>query len=301
MICFHIHMETKTLVIRGKEIGSLEIETIREILRLSPKSNRSAISLQVCEKLGWRQPNGKPQDVACREILRTLEQQGLFRLPAPLTRTPNQIKRPRFVEILEFSFPSPQIEGTVRDVPPVTIHLVQGRASSKTFTELMNRHHYLGYQWSVGRSVKYLFRMGNDVMGGMSWGSGSWKVGSRDQWIGWDAETRKKNIGGIACNLRFLIAPWVKVKNLASHLLSRVVKRLPEDWRVLYGVELYALETFVDPSRFRGTCYKAANWTFLGQTKGSGKRGASYYKHGQVKDVYGMAITKDWREKLCMK
>jgi len=294
-------METKSLVVRGKEIGNLEIESIREILKLFPHYNRSAISLAVCEKLGWRQSNGKPQDVACREILRTLEQQGLFQLPAPLTRSPNQIKRPRSVEVREFSFPPPKIEGALSDVPPVTLHLVQGRASSKTFAELMNRHHYLGYQWSVGRSVKYLFQMGHDVIGGISWGSGSWKVGSRDKWVGWDAETREKNLSGIACNLRFLIAPWVRVKNLASHLLGRTVKRLSEDWRRLYGVDLHVLETFVDPSRFRGTCYKAANWTCLGQTKGSGKRGASYYKHGQVKDVYVMAITKDWREKLCMK
>jgi hypothetical protein len=294
-------VETKTLVVRGKEIRNPEIETIREILTASPHSNRSAISVQVCEKLGWRQPNGKPQDVACREILRTLEQHGLIRLPAPLTRSPNQVKRSRSLEAQEFSFPPREIEAALSDVPPVTLTLVEGRASSKMFTELMDRHHYLGYQWSVGRSVKYLFRMGDDVIGGMSWGSGSWKVGSRDSWIGWDAQTRAINLNGIACNLRFLIAPWVKVKNLASHLLSRAAKRLPEDWRRLYGVELYLLETFVDPSRFRGTCYKAANWKFLGQTKGSGKRGASYYKHGQVKDVYVMAITKDWREKLCMR
>lgn len=292
-------METKTHVVRGKEIGKVEIETIRAILNKFPHCNRTALSHHVCEKLGWSQPNGKPQDVACREILRTLERQELIRLPAPLTRTPNQIKRPRYFEAQEFSFPPQQIEGELSDVPPVTMSLVQGRIDSKTFTELMDRYHYLGYQWSVGRSVKYLFRMGDDVIGGMSWGSGSWKVGCRDRWIGWDAETRVRNLNGIACNLRFLIAPWVKVKNLASHLLGRAVKRLPEDWGRLYGVELYVLETFVDPSRFRGTCYKAANWKFLGQTKGSGKHGASYYKHGQVKDVYGMALTKDWREKLC--
>jgi hypothetical protein len=296
-------METKALVVRGKEIGILEIETIREILTAFPHCNRSAISLQVCEKLGWRQPNGKPQDVACREILRTLERQELIRLPAALTRSPNQIKQDRIscVEAEEFSFPPVAIEGSVGDVAAVSLTLVEGRTPAKMFAELMSRHHYLGYQWSVGRSVKYLFRMGEDVVGGMSWGSGSWKVGCRDEWIGWDAQTRAKNLNGIACNLRFLIAPWVKVKNLASHLLSRAVKRLPEDWRRLYGVELYVLETFVDPSRFKGTCYKAANWTLLGQTKGSGKRGASYYKHGQVKDVYVMALTKDWRENLCMR
>ena len=294
-------MEMKTLVVRGKAIGILETETIREILGACPNSNRSAISLKVCEKLGWFQPNGKTQGVACREILRKLETQGLIRLPAPLMRAPNQIKRPRSYDTPEFSFPPTEIQAALSDVPLVTIDLVQGRSSSKVFTELMDRYHYLGYQWSVGRSVKYLFRMGDDVIGGMSWGSGSWKVGCRDEWIGWDAETRARNLNGVACNLRFLIAPWVKVKNLASHLLSRAVRQLPEDWRRLYGVELYVLETFVDPSRFKGTCYKAANWTLLGQTKGSGKRGASYYKHGQVKDVYVMPLTKDCREKLCMR
>lgn len=211
------------------------------------------------------------------------------------------MKRPHFSEVQEFSFPPREIEAALSDVPPVALHLVQGRVSSKMFTELMDRHHYLGYQWTVGRSVKYLFEMKGEIIGGMSWGSGNWKVGCRDKWVGWDAQTRAKNLNGIACNLRFLIVPWVKVKNLASHLLSRTVKQLPSDWKNLYGVELYLLETFVDPSRFKGTCYKAANWRYLGQTKGSGKRGASYYKHGQVKDIYVLPVAKDWQGRLCTK
>ena len=292
-------MEPKALKLRGKEIGAREIETIKKVLASYPVAKRSALSRHVCQELGWNQPNGKPQDVACREILRHLEKCGFIDLPAPQSGSGN---RPKKEIVSPGALWTPvEIHGSVETLRPVTIRRVENQSEANRFAELMNHHHYLGYQWTVGRSVKYLFEMGHEVIGGMSWGSGSWKVGSRDKWIGWDAETREKNLSGIACNLRFLIAPWVKVKNLASHLLGRTVKRLPEDWRRLYGVELYALETFVDPSRFRGTCYKAANWIFLGQTKGSGKRGASYYKHGQVKDVYGMAITKDWREKLCMK
>ena len=296
-------MKTNVLVVRGKEIGAKEIEVIREIIGNNLNFHRTKISHYVCEKLGWKQPNGRPQDVACREILRILEKHGLITLPAARTLTPNQVKkRPELPHITEeFLFPPVEISGSFSDLSFVTMILVRGRELSRVFTDLMNRHHYLGYQWSVGRSAKYLFELKGEIIGGMSWGSGSWKGGSRDSWIGWDAETRVKNLNGIACNLRFLIVPWVKVKNLASYLLGRAVKQLPGDWQRLYGVELHLLETFVDPSRFKGTCYKAANWKFLGQTKGSGKRGASYYKHGQVKDVYVLPVNKEWREKLCMK
>jgi len=292
-------MEPKALVIRRKEIGAPEIEKIRNIIGAYPNFHRTAISQHVCEKLGWNQPNGRPQDVACREILRTLEKRGLITLPAPRTLTPNQMKKKPTVVAEEFPFPPIEIHGPLSDAPSVHLRLVQGRESSRLFTNLMNRHHYLGYRWSVGRSVKYVFEMGHEVIGGMSWGSGSWKVGCRDEWIGWDAETRAKNLKGVACNLRFLIVPWVRVKNLASHLLGQAVKQLPEDWRRLYGVELCLLETFVDPSRFRGTCYKAANWKYLGQTKGSAKRGSSYYWHGQVKDVYVYPVMKKCGEILC--
>jgi len=226
----------------------------------------------------------------------------LIALPAARTLTPNQIKKKEAkgeMEALELPFLPKEIQGNFGEVPPVTLRRVEGRKASQRFTELMNRHHYLGYQWSVGRSVKYLFEMDGAVVGGISWGSGAWKVGCRDEWIGWDAATRARNVQGIACNLRFLIAPWVKVKNLASHLLSRAVREAAEDWRRLYGVELCLVESFVQKDKFRGTCYKAANWIYVGDTKGRGRGDRYNQAQEPVKGMWVKPLCPNFREILC--
>lgn len=294
-------MNESPLVMRGKTIGDDELNVIHRLIEEFPRANRSQISRQVCETLKWFQPNGKPQDVACREILRRLESEGLIKLPRAQTVAPNSQRRREegSYEGAEFPFTPEQITGSLKDFPPVKLVRVQGRAASGLWAEMMSRHHYLGYSWSVGRSIKYLFYLGEDLIGGMSWGSACWKLKSRDELIGWDAQTRARNLQGIAGNHRFLILPWVKVKNLASHLLSRSVKQLPVEWKEIYGIELRLLESFVDPARFQGTCYKAANWTYLGQRKGASKSGNAYHWHGQVKDVYVYPLVKDYRERLC--
>lgn len=288
---------------RGKEIARAELTAIRDLIKASPQAGRSLLSRQICEKLGWKQPNGKLQDVACREILRRLHDKRLIELPTAQRITPNahrqeQRTQSAFALSMELPLIEETVTGWVDGFSSVHLEEVEGRRSALVWAEMMSRHHYLGYSWSVGRSIKYLFYAGADLIGGMSWGSACWKLASRDELIGWDAATRERNLQGIAGNHRFLILPWVKVKNLASHLLSRSVKQLPVEWKKRYGVELHLLESFVDPSRFQGTCYKAANWIYLGQSKGSSKKGNAYVWHGQVKDIYVYPLRPDYRERL---
>ncbi len=132
----------------------------------------------------------------------------------------------------------------------------------------------------------------------LGWGSAAWSLTQREAWIGWDKKTKDKNLGGIVNNIRFLILPWIKVKYLASHLLGLSAKRISRDWFEKYGESVYLLETFVETDRFKGTCYKAANWTYLGQTKGSSKRGSSHHYHGNIKDIYAYPLREDFRNKL---
>ena len=208
-------MGTETLRLRGKEIAEEELRIIREVLASPPKAKRTPIAREICARLGWKQTNGQPQQTAALEILRSLEKRGLLRLPRAQSGRRQWTLQPRESSV-ELPFPADEAPLPSMDMKSVTLTLVEGRRETKTFAELMRRHHYLRSPGGVGRSVKYLFWNGSTIIGGISWGSASWKVACRDEWIGWDATTRIKNLKRMACNLRFLILP--KVKNLARTL-----------------------------------------------------------------------------------
>jgi len=246
------------------------------------------------------QPNGKPQDVAAREILRRLQQDGLIHLPVARNLTPNQ-RKTKFLSPTtqpELQLAPAPLHGALGDFPQVRLELVASDCAARAWRGLIERYHYLGHRWSVGRSLRYFLYMGHDLIGAMGWGSACWKLASRDAFIGWDQTARVQNLQMLAGNHRFLILPWVRIKNLASHVLSLAVRRVPQDWERLYGIPLYLLESFVDPSRFKGTCYKASNWQYLGRSKGSSKSGNSYHYHGQVKDIYVYPLAHDFKERL---
>lgn len=288
--------------IRGKALSLEDLKRIQEILNANPKTSRRRLSIEVCETFQWRQPNGKPQDVAAREILRRLESQGLIVLPTGRHNGHNDRRKtaPAAGELpLEYS--SLAIEGQLTRADRVSLENVQTASDSRLWRNLVGRYHYLGYKPMVGRSLKYFIHMNGQAVGAISWGSACWKLSSRDSFIGWDETTRIKNLQSLAGNHRFLILPGVLVKNLASHVLSLAARIVPQDWLGVYGIELCLLESFVDPSRFKGTCYKAANWRYLGKSRGASKSGNSYHWHGQVKDVYVRPLACDFREKLCRK
>lgn len=292
-------MVTTTLRIRGKELDPTRIEQIQRVICDSGQTGRRVLSRLVCERLGWRQPNGQVQDMACREILLKLERLGKLVMP-PVDRRGGGRARKGTGGVLELALEEvfPVLSGTLGDYPAVELSAAETPEERKRWNTQVSRYHYLGYQTLVGRVMKYRICLGTQEVGLIGWASPSWKLAGRDTYIGWDAATRERNLQGIANNHRFLIYPWVKIKNLASHVLSVAVRRVAQDWWTRYGVRLYLLESFVDPSRFRGTCYKAANWVYLGQSRGFSKRGNGYVDHGQVKDVYVYSLTPDFRERL---
>lgn len=295
-------MQQDTLVMRGKRIASSDLDVISRLVGEHYDKGRTFISARICEQLGWFQPNGQFQGVACREILRRLESLNLISLPSPMRPANNEVRRlgPDTKEPCLFEMAGPEkVESSLKDGAPAKLSLVADKSESRSWRFLIARYHYLGYAPIVGRSLKYFIHWGSQIVGAISWTSACWKLASRDSFIGWDPATRQRNLQSIASNNRFLILPWIKVKNLASHVLGLASREVPKDWERIYGIKLNLLESFVDPSRFKGTCYKAANWIYLGQSKGASKSGNSYRWHGQVKDVYVLALSKDFRRNLC--
>jgi len=186
--------------------------------------------------------------------------------------------------------------GNITDYGPVTIKMVRNTPLLPLYNSLVNQHHYLGYRQIVGQHLKYMAFIGDRPVACLGWGSAAWAVKSRDAFIGWDKTAREKNLACVVNNTRFLILPWVSIKCLASKLLAMNARRIALDWMVVYKQPVYLLETFVEKERFLGTCYKAANWICVGQTKGTAKRGHDHLVHGLIKDVY--PLRKDFRTKL---
>ena len=281
---------------RGREIRPADILYIRALIERHPNESRRKLSRLLCEAWQWRQTNGALRDMVCRGMLLMLERAGQIALPAvsyirhnPLAQRP----RPEPVPI-----DTTPLEDALRNLQPIELEQVRRTWQEPLFNSLMEQHHYLGYQQPVGEHLKYLVWAQGRPIAGLAWSSAPRHLGSRDRYIGWDAEARRSHIRFIAYNTRFLILPWVRVEHLASHILGRMAARISADWQQLYGHPIYFLETFVDPERFRGTCYRAANWVLLGKTTGRGKQSNSYVPNRSIKQVLGYPLTKRFRELL---
>lgn len=251
------------------------------------------------------QANGQPKQIACRELLLRLERQGCLRLPLRQREGSNHKRQGSWVSytggsgvFLPQGFCQDPLEGQLGEYGEAQLELMSSRAERKFFNILIDRYHYLGYRPTAGPSLKYLIYLKGRVVGCLGWGAAVWKLGLRDAYIGWDLSTIEKHLNSVVNNVRFLILPWVRVKCLASHVLALSARRVREDWQRLYQTPAYLLESFVDRERFLGTCYRAANWVYLGQTRGMTKRGLSFYFHGKSKDVYVYPLVKDFRERL---
>jgi hypothetical protein len=190
------------------------------------------------------------------------------------------------------------IESRLRDLQPLKFQPVRRSAEEPLFNSLMEQYHYLGYEQPVGEQLKYLVWANSRPIACLAWSSAPRHLASRDGYIGWSGEARRRNIRFLAYNTRFLILPWVRVEHLASHILGRMAARISEDWQSMYGHPIYFLETFVDPERFRGTCYRAANWALLGRTTGRGKQSNSYLPNRSIKEVLGYPLTPKFRDLL---
>ena len=244
----------------------------------------------------WRQANGALRDMVCRGMLLMLHRAGHIELP-PVKFVPHNplAKRVRPAPVLLDTTPTAV---TLCDLQPLEFVLVRRSGDEPLFNSLMEEHHYLGYEQPVGEHLKYLVWANGRPVACVAWSSAPRHIGVRDRYIGWDQETRRRNIRFLAYNTRFLILPWVKVPHLASHILGRMAARLSADWEQVYGHPIYFAETFVDTERFRGTCYRAANWVVLGKTTGRGKQSNSYVPNRSIKEVLGYPLTKHFRQLL---
>lgn len=291
-------MDTE-LIIRGKQIGPEELEQIKSVIAGHWTDGRVAISKELCRLWDWRQENGHLKGQVCRILLRKLESLGLIVLPPSKTGIANRPGRRYYIPPSE----PPAVDGTpltegLGELPPVKLTMVRRTAHESLWNYLVHRYHYEGFRIIVGSHLKYIAWAGERPVACLSWSSTVFRIASRDRFIGWDPPVRSANIRHVINNSRFLILPWVRVKNLASHLLGLSARRIGADWQDFYGYPPYLLETFVDQGLFAGTCYKAANWIRVGETVGYAKKANRFYEHGRKKDVLVLPLVRDFRRRL---
>lgn len=281
---------------RGREIRTGDVAFIRELIAAHPGASRRALSQTLCRAWGWVQPNGALCDAVCRSLLLALERGGHITLPPPRWRAKRQRRRRPVVE--EVQVEVRPLVGRLDEVGPIEIRQVRRTAEEPLVHALVERHHYLGYTQPVGEHLKYLVVAAGRPVACFVWSSAPRHLGPRDRYIGWSAEARRRNLRYLAYNSRFLILPWVQVPHLASHLLGRMTRVLSAEWQRLYGHPIYFAETFVDPERFAGTCYRAANWRRLGRTTGRGKDDQTKRPNRSLKEVLGLPLVRDFRRRL---
>jgi len=273
-----------------------DVGFIKRLIAENPFDSRRALSKKLCEAWNWVQPNGALRDMVCRGFLLRLQSAGYIKLP-PKKFTPNNPlanrKSPKKVDIDQ-----KPICTSLSKIQPLEIRQVRRSSFEKLFNSLIAQHHYLGYCHPVGEHLKYSVLSEGRPIACLAWSSAPRHIGCRDKFIGWSADIREKNLHLIAYNSRFLVLPWVRIPYLASHLLGRMAKVLPVDWETVYNHRIYFLETFVDTERFKGTCYKAANWIYLGNTTGRGKNDQTNKVNRSIKAVWGYPLSMDFREVL---
>jgi hypothetical protein len=287
---------SQPLSYRHRVITDEDLVFIRQLIAENPQSSRRNLSERLCVAWNWVQANGALRSMVCRGLMLMLHRQGLIELP-PV----RQVSRNPLVERTaptEISLDEGPLRLSLAELGALEVRQVRRTPDEAMFNALMQQHHYLGYTQPVGEQLKYMVFAQGRPIACMAWSSAPRHLGSRDRFIGWSAQARLANIRLLAYNTRFLILPWVTVPHLASHLLGRIARRLSADWQAVYGHPIYFLETFVDPQRFRGTCYRAANWVHLGVTTGRGKDAPTCTPNRSIKNVLGLPLVKDFRQRL---
>ena len=261
-----------------------------------PGSNRARLSRRVCEILDWRRPNGGLKDMSCRVAMLRMARDGVITLPPPEKGNGNGRNRPRLTSA---SDPREPVSLGPEHLRAIVLSPVTRREDSSLWNELVERYHYLGYKPLPGAQLRYLVRSGDSVVAALGFGAAAWKTAPRDRFIGWTARQREAGLHLVVNNARFLILPWTHAPNLASCILARAAKQIPHDWRARYGHEPVLLETFVERGRFRGTCYRAANWIHVGQTQGRGKLDVHMRFPVPVKEIFLYPLHRHFRRELC--
>lgn len=280
----------------GRLFTAEEMALISRLIAGPGKPNRAQLSRLVCDELRWFRPDGHRKDMACRVAMLRMHRDGLITLPSPLKGNCNGRISPKSTAACD---PREQLTLPAGAFGELQFRLVNTPRDSAAWNELIHRYHYLGYKPLPGAQLRYLVHGGGYLLAALGFGAAAWAVAPRDKFIGWTAPQRKERLHLVVNNARFLVLPWVKSPNLASRILGGVVKRVAADWRERYKYAPVLLETFVEKERFRGTCYRAANWILAGETQGRGKLDRYNKWSLPVKDIFLYPLAKDFRRELC--
>jgi len=278
----------------GRDFSKQELVVIRQLISENPSATRAVLSRLTCQALHWYKVDGGLKEMSCRVAMLRMQDDGLIKLPAARHRHCPANN----VQFTSATDPKPKINKPVDALPCVQLRIVMGRQQSRLWNEYIHRYHYLGYKPLPGAQLRYFVISGNDIIALLGFGASAWQCAPRDKYIGWTHDQRKKKLQYIVNNARFLILPWVKCKNLASKILSLTSHRLSRDWQGHYGYQPVLLESFVERDRFAGTCYKAANWVLVGQTKGRGKLGPAGKISVPIKDLWLYPLERNFRHIL---
>jgi hypothetical protein len=282
---------------RGKNYTAQEVEFIQAFIARHRTLSRRALSEELCRVWNWVQPNGRLRSMVCRGLMLGLHRAGLIQLPPVRRIMPNPLaQRRKPAPVLNLSWKP--IEAPLSKLGPIEIRQVRRTPEETLFGGLMEAHHYLAYTQPVGEHLKHLVYARGTPIACMAWSSAPRHLGPRDQYIGWSLEQRRVHIGLLAYQTRFLILPWVAVPGLGSHLLRQAAQGIAADWQRLYHHPVYWLETFIDRGRFQGSCYRAANWKFLGWTTGRGKDDQTMQANRPLKELWVYPLVEDFRTKL---
>ena len=288
---------TTVLRYRGRDVNESDIAFIRQLVAEHPGLSRRRLSARLCEAWHWVQPNGTPRDMVCRGLMLALHRAGHIELPAPQIRVPNNVIAHRRLP-RELALDREPFAGPLRDLGPLDVRQVRRAEGEGLFDQLLAQHYYLGYTRPVGEHLKYLVRAGDRPVACLAWSSAPRHLAPRDAFIGWTKEERLRGLHRLAYNTRFLVMPWLQVPHLASHVLARVARVISTDWHALYHHPVELLETFIEPERFRGTCYRAANWICLGRSTGRGHQDRTHRPNRSLKELWVHPLRPDFRTRL---
>lgn len=284
----------------GQIVSKDQLSEIVEIVDTFSKLSRGELANTICELFSWKRPTGKLKTVECRQFLERLDARGIIRLPSSrkYCRKPTKATVPRTTQADKQA----PISVKLSELSPISLSRVKTKAQRQLWYEYIDRYHYLRFQLPFGAQLRYFIKSGASqalALGCLQFSSPAWKMAARDRWIGWNDEQRQRNLQKVISNSRFLLFPWVQVQNLASSVLALAVKTVPDDWQSCYGYRPVLMETLVAQKRFKGTCYKAANWVHVGATTGRGRMDRENKRQGMaVKEIYVYPLSKRFRQEL---
>jgi len=283
--------------VQGRDLSADDLAYIREQIRTHPQWHRTRLSRELCAAWNWTDEAGRRKDMACRSMLLKLERRGLLALPARRNPSINHFRGKSFQPVLH---DTSSISTALRTLQPISLKCADRGDDAMLWQTLLAQYHYLGFTTRVGQSVRYVaYASDGRPVGCLLFGAAAWKTAPRDAFIGWSAEVRERNLSRVINNMRFLIPPWVNVPHLASHILAMALRRLPADWQGKYGFKPVLVETFVEQERFKGTCYKAANWQWVGVTTGRTRQDRYSTISVPIKDIYVYPLCRDFKKTLC--